>query len=833
MLRNFVLGPNAATLERRLFWIILLRALWLGNRYSQYPTAVLIDAITPFPQTGLWQTQMSVWLPDVILAVLQAGIVFGLIRFSVISRYPSASVRLGLVQASELDEARKASQISSWQTTAALMTGLVVVTCCLIGWAIASTQYPGIGFYPYVYNLGGPAVLTGFGLSALGCLFGNQYVTRAAGQISSSFRITLLSPDHPLYLRVGRLAAKLDMPSPQVGVTDVTNAFAMGSTEKDALVVIGTPLLKLGDDELDAIIGHELGHILAKDIRRMQFAEGFQRMLAMVTTFGTTVLAAMAAQLGKNRREAALNSMVTRGIGGLIRQTVFIGSELVVKGISRNREFYADAVGARVTSGDAMIRALKRIHGVEVKPTAQEQQYGYLMFRSGKLGRLFSTHPSLEARVRSLQGGTTVHGTNAPLLSDRESHSAANSALGMMSDTAPDTPSPRPQAEEQPQNRGAGLESRAAAAGRFVRHQRRRLVAFLGIIALLLFVFPAIDSYYGISRKATEASVFVAELGTSYWQRIAASSSQAVSEDGSVAGLKAEMERLKIKIATAPTLQEMAALATEKYDLKQQVESQKRIILGFQQSEASFREQIRQMQDRISASNSRAAAPAFSRRPNQPAPEELLQAERSIERLKQQNLDLQAQLSAKGQELDDWMRSGSQGADKVRELQQKLIDKAALEQQVASQKSIIMSLTMENATAATKIRQLEQAAANQSSAVTTAMVATPSSPGYGALASARNGIVYLTPQRHANEADAGASALAGCRSYAGNSPCQLRKVYAGTCAAVARVEPATRQQNWQLGLGDSIDAAETNALTDCTQRNGLNCRITVPAACTF
>jgi heat shock protein HtpX len=75
----------------------------------------------------------------------------------------------------------------------------------------------------------------------------------------------------------------------------------------------------------------------------------------------------------------------------------------MVKGLSRTREYHADAVGAALTSPEAMTRALEKVHGLTSGTSPAENQYAYLMFNSGRVGRLFSTHPTFEQRRDALR----------------------------------------------------------------------------------------------------------------------------------------------------------------------------------------------------------------------------------------------------------------------------------------------------------------------------------------------------------------------------------------------------------------------------------------------
>lgn len=178
-----------------------------------------------------------------------------------------------------------------------------------------------------------------------------------------------------------RLCDRLGMAArPWVATMPVNNAYAIGSSPERSMVVIGTPLLtNLSREEVSAIIGHELGHIANNDMRRMVIAESFQRSLTWYLGWSNSLQA-----MGR----WALNWV----------------AELGVLALSRKREYWADAVGAALTSKDAMRSALIKIHQTPAELTAYESRNARLMFR-GKGSSLFSTHPTLEQRVAALEAG--------------------------------------------------------------------------------------------------------------------------------------------------------------------------------------------------------------------------------------------------------------------------------------------------------------------------------------------------------------------------------------------------------------------------------------------
>jgi hypothetical protein len=80
---------------------------------------------------------------------------------------------------------------------------------------------------------------------------------------------------------------------------------------------------------------------------------------------------------------------------------MFLGT-LCTRGFSRHREFYADAIGAALTSPDAMLRALRKIHGFNDEAAPGEKDFKMLMFRAAWNGHWFATHPTLEQRTSAL-----------------------------------------------------------------------------------------------------------------------------------------------------------------------------------------------------------------------------------------------------------------------------------------------------------------------------------------------------------------------------------------------------------------------------------------------
>ncbi len=160
------------------------------------------------------------------------------------------------------------------------------------------------------------------GLCGLGWGLGNS--ARARTLVSREMGAQFLPKDHALTMRVAALADRLEMPRPEVGVMVAANAFAVGTSPVNSAVIIGTPLIRgLSGPELDAVIGHEIGHIATRDVHRMQVAEGYQMM------FGE-MFAAFVVNLVRQFAKTNVGAELGFAVAKLGRVSLFLAGEIVV-----------------------------------------------------------------------------------------------------------------------------------------------------------------------------------------------------------------------------------------------------------------------------------------------------------------------------------------------------------------------------------------------------------------------------------------------------------------------------------------------------------------------
>jgi heat shock protein HtpX len=193
---------------------------------------------------------------------------------------------------------------------------------------------------------------------------------------------------------------------PEVAIYDSPepNAFATGPTRNNALVAVSTGLLaNMGQREVDAVLGHEVTHVANGDMVTLTLLQG------VVNTF----VIFLSRVIGFIVDRVVFRTERGYGPGFLIASLVaqvLLGvlATMIVMWFSRQREFRADAGGAKLAGRDSMIgalHALQRLHTPSALPKAV-QAFGIAGgSRLGEMARLFMSHPPLEERIAALQRG--------------------------------------------------------------------------------------------------------------------------------------------------------------------------------------------------------------------------------------------------------------------------------------------------------------------------------------------------------------------------------------------------------------------------------------------
>ncbi|WP_289015703.1 M48 family metalloprotease [uncultured Methylobacterium sp.] len=224
--------------------------------------------------------------------------------------------------------------------------------------------------------------------------------------------------DEPRLCRIVEpLAISMGLPAPYVGVipSGALNAFACGIRRKDAVVVVTRGLIDgLDDEELSAVVAHELAHIRNGDIRLMAAANVCLRLLNWLIA-------------PRMKPTTPLRELVSLPILSLwmppvlvfvlivnfVAQSALKAGRLVRLLISSSREFVADAVAVEVTQNPAaLVSALRKVHGnsaIAGLPPGQDA-----MMIDGAAEGMLATHPSMDERVRAVVAVTGSMALVAP-----------------------------------------------------------------------------------------------------------------------------------------------------------------------------------------------------------------------------------------------------------------------------------------------------------------------------------------------------------------------------------------------------------------------------------
>jgi heat shock protein HtpX len=190
---------------------------------------------------------------------------------------------------------------------------------------------------------------------------------------------------------------------PEVGVFDSPepNAFATGANKNKALVAVSTGLLqRMGRPEVEAVLGHEIGHVANGDMVTLTLIQG------VVNTF----VIFLARIIGSFVDKAVFRNENGRGMGYFVAVMVAelclgILASLIVMAFSRQREFRADTAGAKLAGSRNMIsalEALKRAHDPQGLPQ-QMAAFGISGGVPTGFRRLFMSHPPLDERIEALR----------------------------------------------------------------------------------------------------------------------------------------------------------------------------------------------------------------------------------------------------------------------------------------------------------------------------------------------------------------------------------------------------------------------------------------------
>jgi heat shock protein HtpX len=244
------------------------------------------------------------------------------------------------------------------------------------------------------------SALFGFGGAFISLFISKWLAKRTTGAVV----ITEPSNDVEQWLlnKVSQHAQAAGIKTPEVAIFDSPspNAFATGARRDAALVAVSTGLLRcMREDEVDAVLAHEIGHVANGDMITLTLVQG------VVNTF----VIFLSRVVGHLVDRVVLKNERGYGIGyfvAVIASQILFGilASFVVSWFSRQREFRADAEGARLAGRDKMIAALERLKTAgDATPLPDALQAFGIAGGGGRMALMRSSHPPLDARIEALR----------------------------------------------------------------------------------------------------------------------------------------------------------------------------------------------------------------------------------------------------------------------------------------------------------------------------------------------------------------------------------------------------------------------------------------------
>lgn len=252
---------------------------------------------------------------------------------------------------------------------------------------------------------GSSGAVLGF-VVALAMNFGSYWFSGRIALKMAGARDVTYAEAPQLHDTVARLAQRFGLPKPRVAVveSDAPNAFATGRNARNGLVAVTTGILRVLDRrELEAVLGHEFGHIKNRDVLVSTVAATVAGAVTMVAQIGQFTMLFGGAQDDEEDEGGGL-------LGGLLM--IFLAplaATVIQLAISRSREHGADRSGAEV-GGDpeALASALEKLDAYSRRvPLPVNPAVSHLFIVNPLTGfsmqNLFSTHPPTAERVERLR----------------------------------------------------------------------------------------------------------------------------------------------------------------------------------------------------------------------------------------------------------------------------------------------------------------------------------------------------------------------------------------------------------------------------------------------
>lgn len=300
-----------------------------------------------------------------------------------------------------------------------LVIGMLFLFCYLLtGLGGAETAYPESGDFSQLSQTMAlflhlaPYVLGGVLIWFLIAYFANTNLINAA-----TGAVPLRRKDNKrVYNLVENLCMSQGMKMPKVNIIydDSLNAYASGINDRTYTVTLSKGIIeKLDDEELEAVIAHELSHIRNHDVRLLIVSIVFVGIFAMLAQIAMRSVYYSSFTSSRNREEKGNGVIVIVILALIVAAIGYFFSILMRFAISRKREYLADAGSAQMTKKPwALARALRKISAdPDIEAVEREDVAQLFIEHPGRqaksalsgLSGLFATHPPIQKRIEVLE----------------------------------------------------------------------------------------------------------------------------------------------------------------------------------------------------------------------------------------------------------------------------------------------------------------------------------------------------------------------------------------------------------------------------------------------
>jgi heat shock protein HtpX len=298
-------------------------------------------------------------------------------------------------------------QIAANKRKTVLLIVLAVVFTGLIGWLIG-----------YLFFAGGTAGLVIAVVLALALSLGSYFFGDKVVLTSTGAKKVTPEQEPRLHNVVEGLAIAAGVPKPEVYVVPemAPNAFATGRDPDHSSIAVTQGLLDtMNRVELEGVIGHEMSHVLDRDIlvgTVVATVVGAAILLSEIFT-RTWFFGGGGRRRDSGGGDAGILYLVLFAVGIVLLILAPLAGQLIKLSVSRNREYLADAQGVLLTRyPPGLISALEKIGAAPHAMRAANNATAHLWLdqpsripgqQTSTIERLFSTHPPIQERIRRLQ----------------------------------------------------------------------------------------------------------------------------------------------------------------------------------------------------------------------------------------------------------------------------------------------------------------------------------------------------------------------------------------------------------------------------------------------